>query len=100
MAPLTDPQILASLRAVLNNWHVTDYITWKDLARDWVGKNLVDYTPRDVARLMCEHVETGGEIDQVRERRPEWTDRDFHYDFRIRIGDRLLYIETVLVDDD
>lgn len=100
MPPLTDPQILACIKRVLQNWRVTDYVTWKDVARDWVGQNLEPLTPRDVAQRMHEYVQTDGAIDQVRERRPEWSDRDFHYDFRIPIGGRVVYIETVLVDDD
>ncbi len=41
----------------------------------------------------------GGEIDEVRETRPEWSGRRFHYGFRIDIGGRLLYIETIVVED-
>ena len=100
MAPLTDPKVLACIKQVLQNWHVTDYVTRKDIARNWVGQHLESSSPRDIARMMHEYVERGGVIDQVRERRPEWNDREFHYDFRIPIGDRLIYIETVLVDDD
>jgi hypothetical protein len=100
MAPLTDPQILACIKQVLQHWNVTDYVTWKDIARNWVGQYLESLSPRDIARMMHQHVENGGVIDQVRERRPEWSDRDFHYDFRILIGGRVLYLETVLVDDD
>ena len=42
----------------------------------------------------------GGEIDQVPETRPQWNEQRFHYDFRMDIGGRLLYIETILVEDD
>jgi hypothetical protein len=48
---------------------------------------------------MHQHVQADGVIDQVRERRPEWNDRDYHYDFRLAWTGRSLYIETVLVDD-
>ncbi len=34
------------------------------------------------------------------ERRPEWNDRAFHYDLRISVAARLVYIETLLLDDD
>jgi hypothetical protein len=44
--------------------------------------------------------QAGGEIDQVPETRPEWNEQRYHYDFRIQIGDRLIYIETILVEDD
>ena len=49
---------------------------------------------------MHQHVETGGEIDQVPERRPEWSDYDFHYDLRLEIAGQRIFIETVLIDDD
>ena len=100
MPPLSDPSILACFKQVLANWNVTDYVTWKDVARDWVGANLPNVSLRDVAQLMHQHIMAGGEIDQVRERRPEWNDRDFHYDFRLAVAGRLIYIETILVDDD
>jgi hypothetical protein len=60
MAPLTDPQILAGIKQVLQNWHVTDYVTWKDVARDWVGKHLEQVSLRDIARILYEHVQNGG----------------------------------------
>jgi hypothetical protein len=100
MPPLTDPDTLAAFKHVLANWNVTDYVTWKDVAAEWVGRNLPGLTLRDVARLLHDHVLAGGVIDQVRERRPEWSDRDFHYDFRVPAGGRLVYVETLLVDDD
>ncbi|HWG44874.1 MAG TPA: hypothetical protein VN688_19025 [Gemmataceae bacterium] len=100
MPPLTDPEILASIIQVLRNWNVTDYVTWKAVARDWVGQHLEELSLREIARLLHEHVQNGGVIDQVRERRPEWSDRDFHYDFRVPIAGRAIYIETILVDDD
>jgi hypothetical protein len=49
---------------------------------------------------MFRHFDAGGEIDQVTETRPEWNEQRYHYDLRIQIGGRLIYIETVLVEDD
>jgi hypothetical protein len=100
MPRLQDPVILAQYRSALANWRVTGYVDWKETARTWVRDRLGDYDPRQIARLMFEHVDSGGEIDQVVERRPEWDDRPFHYDLRIQVGGRLLYIETILIDDD
>jgi hypothetical protein len=46
---------------------------------------------------MLEHVAAGGEIDEVLETRPEWSDRyEFHYDLRLRIQGKNVYIETRL----
>jgi hypothetical protein len=100
MPPLTDPKILAKFRHALREWNCTGYVTWKKLAREWVEDNLEGFTTRAVAEEMFRHVEKGDAIDQVRERRPEWSEHRFHYDFRIEAGGRLVYIETILVEDD
>jgi len=100
MAPLADPQVLACFRQVLANWNVTDYVTAKDVALEWAGKNCAGFSLKALARVMYDHLQAGGEIDQVRETRREWNDRDYHYDFRLAFAGRLLYIETILVDDD
>jgi hypothetical protein len=85
----------------LKLWNVTGYITWKLTAAEFVYKELDGCTPRLVASLMHEHVEAGGEIDQVKETRPEWLEYEFHYDFRITVNGRRVYIETVfLMEDD
>lgn len=64
---------------------------------EWLRENFEDEDIRSMTRLMFEHVENGGQIDQVVERREIWRARhEFHYDFRIRVGNRKTYIETVL----
>lgn len=100
MPTLQDPVILARYRSVLVLWHVTGYVDWKEPARTWARDQLGQHDPRQIAKLMHEYVEAGGAIDQVPEERPEWNDRPFHYDLRIPIGSRLIYIETILLDDD
>src|SRR5437016_3123501 len=100
MAPLADPEILACIRAILTDWYVTDMVRIKDRAASWAGSNLPEFKLKDLAQLMHQHVAVGGVIDQVRETRPEWNDRDFHYDFRLYWAGRFIYIETVVVDDD
>ena len=100
MARLQDPAILAQYRSALGNWRVTGYVIWKDTAREWVRHNLPAMSLKDVAEEMEKYVAAGGEIDQVPERRPEWNDRDYHYDLRLMIAGRSRYVETILVDDD
>jgi hypothetical protein len=100
MAALKDLAILAQFRGALSNWHVTGYVDWKENARTWVRDQLGQHDPRQIARLLHEYVSAGGTIDQVPETRPEWNDRPFHYDLRIPFAGRLLYIETILLDDD
>jgi hypothetical protein len=42
-------------------------------------------------------VASGGQIDDVRETRPEWRDQhEFHYDLRFTIQDQPVYVETRL----
>jgi hypothetical protein len=43
---------------------------------------------------------TGGTIDQERETRAEWSGWPFHYDFRLAIAGRQIYVEKILQDDD
>ena len=100
MAPLSDPVIFAKIRSALSNWRFTGYVAWKPIARAWIEANLEGMTARFVAEMMFEHVVSGGEVDQVKEIRSEWSEHRFHYDFRIPIGDRLIYIETILIEDD
>lgn len=38
----------------------------------------------------------GGEIDQVVETRPQWNFWSHHYDLRLTINGRLVYVETRL----
>jgi hypothetical protein len=100
MPPLVDIITVARFRAALANWRYTGYVTAKDLALDWMSENLKGLTLKDTARAMHDFVEAGGAIDEVRETRPEWSTYSFHYDFRLPLGGRLVYIETVLQDDD
>ena len=100
MARLTDPVILVKFQHALSQWRFTGYITWKPIARQWVEQDLEGLTTRSVAEEIFRYFEAGGEIDEVRETRPQWSEHRFHYDFRMDIGGRLLYIETILVEDD
>jgi hypothetical protein len=100
MARLTDPQVLAKFEHALKQWQFTGYITWKPIARQWLEQNLEGCTARSVAEEMFRFFAAGGEIDQIAETRPQWSEHRFHYDFRMDIGGRLLYIETILVEDD
>ena len=100
MAPLQDPEIRALFKSALSNYRYEGYITWKDSALAWLGRELSGVSYRMVNELLHKHVQAGGEIDQIPERRPEWNDRPFHYDLRVPITGRLLYVETILVDDD
>jgi hypothetical protein len=100
MARLTDPEILAKFQHALSQWRYTGYITWKPIARQWLERNLEGFTTRSVAAEMFQFVAASGEIDQVAETRPDWSEHRFHYDVRMEIGGRLLYIETILVEDD
>ena len=99
MPPLTDPDRLAAYGDALGNWNVTDYIQFDltEQAHRWIRRELGDITLREIGRLMYEHVVAGGEIDEVSEIRPEWSDLyEFHHDLRLTIHDKAVYIETRL----
>lgn len=100
MPPLTDPDILAQFRAALSEWKYTGYVTAKDVATEWIADNLGGLTLKDVAKAMYDLLQRSEEIDQVEETRPEWNSWPFHYDFRLTISAKPIYIETILKDDD
>lgn len=100
MPPLTDPNTLSQFRRVLANWRYTGYVTAKDVAVDWIADELGGLTLKDIAKAMHDYVHSGGTIDQIPETRPEWSAWPFHYDFRLLVGWRDVYIETILQDDD
>jgi hypothetical protein len=100
MPPLTDAVILAQFRAVLANWKYTGYVTAKDIALDWIANNLGGLTLKDVAKALNDFLQRGEVIEQLPETRPEWSMWPFHYDFRVQLAGREVYIETILQDDD
>ncbi len=70
------------------------------MALAWIADELGGLSIKDVAKAMHRFLIGGGIIDQVRETRPEWDEWPFHYDFRLPLGGRHVYIEVVLQDDD
>jgi hypothetical protein len=97
MGKVKDPAALARFKEILSFWRYTGYVRWKRVAADWVDKELEGLAPRAIAELMWNHVD---EVSQVVEDRPEFVAYRFHYDFRLPISGRRIYIETVLIEDD
>jgi hypothetical protein len=97
MSRLTDPDVLGLFLEALENWRWKGFLAWRRVAAEWLRKNLDECSQELVNQLMYEHVLNGGEIDQVRETREGYRDNyEHHYDFRIRVGTRFVYIETTL----
>jgi hypothetical protein len=99
MPPLTDPEKKACFENALMNWRYEGYILLTDVAYEWMDSNLQGFSVRTLGRIMHEHVMAGGAIDQQKETRPEWDFHDYHYDLRIPIEGRSVYIETRLIYD-
>ena len=100
MAPLTDPTLLRAYQNALRNHRFEGYVNWTEVAAQWVRRELERLTTTRVAELMHDFVMSGGEIDQVRETRPEWSEHEYHYDLRFQIAGRRVYLETRLLFDD
>lgn len=98
MAPLTDPTRLAAYKDALANWSFQGYVRFEltETAHRWIKRELSNITVKGIGRMMHEYVDAGGEIDEVRETRPEWSDYEFHYDLRLTIQGKAVYIETRL----
>ena len=95
MAKLTDPEVLTCYRNALANWRYYGFVVFSPLATEWLDKELGD-SPRLFAERLHDFVAAGGEIDQVVETRPEWNVWSYHYDLRLTVNGRLIYVETRL----
>ena len=98
MAPLTDPIRLSAYLDALVNWNFAGYIRFElpSSSQNWIKRELRNILLREIGRQMHEYVAGGGEIDEVRETRPEWSHYEFHYDLRFTIDNKPVYIETRL----
>ena len=96
MPPLRDPDTLSKFLEALKEWNCDGYIQWKRRPAEWLRKNLQSCSQKAIGQAMYDHVVNGGEIDQVKENYEGYRDtHPYHYDFRIPIDGRLIYVETV-----
>ncbi len=78
-----------------------DYVVFKKRPQQWLRSELAEYTLREICRLLHNYLESDeGKIDEQKETRPEYAHYQFHYDLRIAIGGRRIYLETVLEFED
>lgn len=77
-----------------------DYVIFRRRVQEWLRNELAEYSLNDLSRILHEYVESGGEIDEQTECRPEYACFQFHYDLRVPIGGRRIYFETVLEFED
>ena len=96
MPPLTDPERLEHYRKALTNWRYSGYVAYSQLADEWIRSEL-GQTQRAFSQRIWEHVIGGGEIDEVRETRPEYLVHQFHHDLWFEVGGRMVYVETRLL---
>jgi len=98
LVPLTDPHRLSAYSDALQNWSFDGYVQFDltESAYEYVVNEL-GITLNELRSLLNQHVTNGGEVDEVVERREEWSsDHEFHHDLRLQIGDRNVYVETRL----
>jgi hypothetical protein len=98
MARLTDPERLAAYQDALANWSFDGFIVFElnETAYAWIKRELENVSLKEIGRLMHEYIAAGGAIDEVPETRPEWSDYPFHYDLRLTIQNKPVYIESRL----
>jgi hypothetical protein len=96
MPPLTDLERLRHYRHALSDWNCGGYVNYASLADEWIRSEL-GVTQRAFSRLLWEYVNGGGRIDEVRELRQEYSEHEFHYDLRLPVGGRAVYVETRLI---
>lgn len=96
MARLTDPERLQCYLNALANWRFEGYIRLTPFAEEAFKRLKLGMPERQFRQLLYEYVQRGGEIDEVKETRPEWSDWTYHYDLRPIINGRTLYVESRL----
>ncbi len=88
--------MLSKFLEVLKEWRYDGYIQWKPRAAEWLRKNVQGFSQKAIGKAMYDHVVNGGEIDQAKEPYEGYRDtHPYHYDFRIPIARRFIYVETV-----
>jgi hypothetical protein len=97
MGTVHDPDALARYREILGYYRYRGYIEWKRVAREWLDRELANHTAEMIHEVMYRNVDS---VVQVIERRPEYLEYRFHYDFRLPLSGRRIYVETVLIEDD
>jgi hypothetical protein len=95
-----DPEWLRCYRNALSNWQFRGYLRLTEVAERWLRSELPDISVVELGRVLHEYVEDGGRIDQQPETRPEWNEHEFHFDLRVRVAGRRIYVETRLFYDD
>jgi len=95
MAKPADKEALQTYREVLLEFGgFKDYVIWRPRAFGWVSAELDGMTAKYFVELMQDFVRRGGEIDQVIETREDYVYYRFHYDLRMPVSGRSLYVET------
>jgi hypothetical protein len=96
MPPLRDESTITRFRLAFEERN-SGGVLWRANPGWWIRKNLDGCSTREIDCLIQDHIADGREIDQVVETREEYRhSHDYHYDFRIPVSGRLIYIETVL----
>ena len=107
MTLLSDPDRLEAYLDALRNCEdalrkgvSTNYVQFRltETAHRFIRKEVDGISLDDIRKRMCEYVlDERGEIDEQPETRPAWREEfPFHYDLRLFIQDRRVYIETRL----
>ena len=98
MPPVRDADTLAKFCTAFEEWN-SGGVLWRQVPTEWVSANLDGCTPNAITCLIREHIANGGEIDRAEDSRSNFRRlHPYHYDFRISISGRPIYIETILDD--
>lgn len=96
MPPLRDANTIDKFRAAFQD-HNSGGVSWNPVpALEWLRRNFSGITQQAVNCLILDHINSGGEIDQVVETREDYLHCGYHYDFLLRIRNRCVYVETIL----
>lgn len=81
----------------LSEWSSLFRIRWEGQAAENV--DLLGLSFQEATRVVYEYLLSGGELDEVDETRPQWKAHRHHYDVRLQMGGRYIYVETRFIED-
>jgi hypothetical protein len=99
MPPLRGDALIAKFLEALREWKHDGYVDFNPRSVAWLRKNLPNCNQKTIARAMYLYVAKGGEINAAKENYEGYRDdHPHHYDYRVSIAGRPVYIETVFDD--
>jgi len=97
MPPLEDPTIREKILEALSHSESGEHVQFTRQAESGRLDTIPRVTKARLVDVVRQWTSAGKKINQAKEHRePYCRHHEYHYDFKIKFGEKLIYIETVL----